>query len=198
MKAFKSFGPEKTVILAPVLVAGLAAAVLTVWFFHGPRRPLALRVPGTDQAPNGESGGSTNPVLSGKLLRFDGQPANLPGAWPGFRGPKGNAICPETIPLARAWQPSEPRELWSIEVGEGYAGAAVLNGRVYLLDYEQEKKQDALRCLSLGDGREIWRYGYHDSVKRNHGMSRTVPAVNEKLVVAIGPKCHVVCLEDKV
>ena len=80
-------------------------------------------------------------------------------------------------------------------MGEGYAGAAVLNGRVYLMDYDRDKKQDALRCLSLADGREIWRYAYPVSVKRNHGMSRTVPAVTDKLVVAMGPKCHVVCLD---
>jgi len=82
-----------------------------------------------------------------------------------------------------------------VEVGEGYAGAAILNGRVYLDDYLRDSKQDALRCLSLADGREIWRYAYPLSVKRNHGMSRTVPAVNDQIVVAMGPKCHVVCLD---
>jgi outer membrane protein assembly factor BamB len=81
-------------------------------------------------------------------------------------------------------------------VGDGYAGAVVLNGRVYLMDYDREKKQDALRCLSLADGREIWRYAYPVPVKRNHGMSRTTPAVTDKLVVAMGPKCNVVCVDS--
>ena len=117
-------------------------------------------MPGTDQAPGGELGGNANPVLAGKLVRSDGQPANLPGAWPQFRGPNRDGISRETVSLARAWQPSEPRELWAIDVGEGYAGAAVLNGRVYLMDYDRDQKQDALRCLSLADGREIWRYAY--------------------------------------
>jgi outer membrane protein assembly factor BamB len=195
MKAWKLFRRGKAELWASGLVVIVAAATLGVWFFRGAGRPLAVRVPGTDQAPGGESGSSTNPVLAGKLLRSDGRQADLPGAWPRFRGPNGDAISPETLSLARAWQPSEPRELWSVDVGEGYAGAAVIDGRVYLMDYDQEKKQDALRCLSLADGREIWRYAYHDSVKRNHGMSRTVPAVSEGLVVAIGPKCHVVCVD---
>jgi outer membrane protein assembly factor BamB len=80
-------------------------------------------------------------------------------------------------------------------MGEGYAGAAVLNGRVYVMDYDREKRRDSLRCLSLEDGREIWRYAYPVAVKRNHGMSRTMPAVSEKLVVTMGPKCHVACLK---
>jgi len=44
---------------------------------------------------------------------------------------------------------------------------------------------------SLADGREIWRFTYPVKVKRNHGMSRTVPAVNDRVAVAVGPKCHV-------
>jgi outer membrane protein assembly factor BamB len=85
--------------------------------------------------------------------------------------------------------------LWSVEVGEGYAGPAVHKGRVYLMDYDREKKQDALRCLSLADGREIWRFAYSVPVKRNHGMSRTVPVVNDKYAVSMGPKCHVACVD---
>jgi outer membrane protein assembly factor BamB len=193
----KKFGLAKTTLLVPVALGLLALLALTLWLRHGTDKPLALRVPGTDQAPGSESGG-TNPVLAGKLIArlFPDEPANLPGTWPQFRGPNRDGISPETVSLARAWQPSEPRELWAIDVGEGYAGVAVLDGRVYLMDYDRDKKQDALRCLSLADGREIWRYAYPVPVKRNHGMSRTVPTVTNGLVVAMGPKCHVVCLDS--
>jgi outer membrane protein assembly factor BamB len=73
----------------------------------------------------------------------------------------------------------------------------VLAGRVYVLDYDQEKKTDSLRCLSLADGEEIWRYSYPVKIKRYHGMSRTVPAVTDKYVVTMGPKCHVTCLDSQ-
>jgi outer membrane protein assembly factor BamB len=192
----KKSGLAKTTFLIPGVLGVVALVALALWFGRGSDKPLSLRVPGTDQAPGSESGSSTNPVLAGKLIRSDGQPANLPGAWPQFRGPNRDGISPETVPLGRAWQPGEPRELWAIDVGEGYAGPAVLNGRVYLMDYDRANKQDALRCLSLADGREIWRYAYPVPVKRNHGMSRTVPSVTDKLAVAMGPKCHVVCLDS--
>jgi outer membrane protein assembly factor BamB len=119
----------------------------------------------------------------------------MPGAWPQFRGPERNGISPEASRLAHEWGATGPRALWSMDIGEGYAGAAVRNGRVYLMDYDREHRQDTLRCLSLADGQEIWRYAYPVAVKRNHGMSRTVPAVTEKVVVAIGPKCHVLCVD---
>jgi outer membrane protein assembly factor BamB len=181
-------------LLIPGLLALAALAALALWFGRGAGRPLALRVPGTDQAPGAERGPHANPVLAGRLTRSDGQLANLPGAWPQWRGPNRDGVSTETTTLKPTWQASEPHELWGIDVGEGYAGVAVLDGRVYVMDYDRDKRQDALRCLSLADGREIWRYAYPDSVKRNHGMSRTVPAVTDKLVVAMGPKCHVVCL----
>jgi outer membrane protein assembly factor BamB len=192
MKQFASLRPG---LLVPGALALAALAALALWFGCGPGKPLALRVPGTDQAPGAELGSRANPVLAGKLIRSDGQAANLPGGWPQWRGPSRDGISAEPTPLKRTWQAAEPRELWAIDVGEGYAGAAIRDGRVYLMDYDRDKKQDALRCLSLADGREIWRYAYPVPVKRNHGMSRTVPTVTDKLLVAMGPKCHVVCLD---
>ena len=117
------------------------------------------------------------------------------GAWPRFRGENLDAINTENVPLARAWQGGRPTRLWSVELGEGYGGAAVHNGRVYVLDYDQDRKADVLRCLSLADGREIWQHAYNIEINRNHGITRTVPAVTDRWVVSLGPKCHVICLD---
>ena len=64
---------------------------------------------------------------------------------------------------------------------------------VYASDYLEEDKADALRCFSLISGEELWQRKYSVHVKRNHGMSRTVPAINDKYVVTMGPKGHVMC-----
>ena len=136
----KKPGLAKTTLLIPGALGLLALVAFALWFGRGSDKPLALRVPGTDQAPGSEGGASANPVLAGKLIRSDGQPANLPGAWPQFRGPNRDGISPETTSLARTWPPAQPRELWAIDVGEGYAGAAVLNGRVYLMDYDRDQQ----------------------------------------------------------
>jgi outer membrane protein assembly factor BamB len=177
-------------------VLGLVSlATLIVWIASGPGKPLALRIPGTDRGPGGESGTNVNAILAGKLVLSSGKPGTSTGAWPQFRGPDHDGISRAPAHLAHSWDTSGLRQLWGVEVGDGYAGPAVLNGRVYLMDYDREHKQDALRCLSAEDGTEIWRYAYPVAVKRNHGMSRTVPAVTERFVVAMGPKCHVICLD---
>lgn len=193
MKKSEMFSARMVVPTALGIAAAIALAAW--WLGWGSGKPLALRVPGTDQGPDGELGTNANAVLAGKLIKGPGQPANLEGSWPQFRGPHRDGIGTEPVSLTRSWGPGEPRVLWGVDLGEGYAGASVYKGRVYVLDYDRARRQDALRCLSLADGQEIWRYAYPVSVKRNHGMSRTTPAVTDNLLVAMGPKCHVVCLD---
>lgn len=180
---------------APAAIAAVLGVAVLLWLLRGVDPDITLRRPGADQPPGVEGVAGINPVLNGKVTPGEGKAADLPGDWPCFRGPDRTGIDPQARGLARAWPGAGPRAHWSIEVGEGYAGPAVRAGRVYLMDYDQARRQDALRCLSLADGREIWRFAYSIPVKRNHGMSRTVPSVTEHFVVAMGPKCHVVCLD---
>ncbi len=99
-----------------------------------------------------------------------------------------------SVNLARDWKTTPPREVWSLDVGEGYAGVAVRRGRVYLLDYDRDAKESALRCLSLAYGKELKRYAFPLTIKRSHGMARTAPAVTEIFVVALDSKDNVLCL----
>jgi outer membrane protein assembly factor BamB len=174
-------------------VFSVAILALTLWLW--PRsNGLLLRIPGTDAAPTGESAGN-NPVLAGKLISGPGRAENSSGAWPQFRGPNRDGIALEAAELSHDWKTTPPRELWSLEVGEGYAGAVIRAGRIYLLDYDRDAKQSALRCLSLADGKEIWRFSYPLIIKRNHGMTRTVPALAGDFLVALDSKCNVFCLD---
>jgi outer membrane protein assembly factor BamB len=179
----------------PAILAAAAFLLLALWLY--PSRPTGLepRNPGADQAPEGGNAGASNPVLQGKLQTSSAQPSPITEAFPQFRGPGRDGIVTTTATLARAWNTGQPRQLWSMPVGEGYAGPVISQGRVYLMDYDRDHQHDALRCLSLEDGRELWRFSYPVKIKRNHGMSRTVPAIHSNLVVAIGPKCHVLCLD---
>ena len=183
--------------IVPIVLALVGVMFVYVWVNRDTASQLSERLPGTtgpgllaDEAP------PTGPIR-GELIRFDGVASELPGGWPRFRGENFDNISRENYALSTSWPADGPKVLWSLDVGEGYAGAAVLNGRVYILDYDRENRADALRCLSLDDGREIWRYSYPVKVKRNHGMSRTVPAVTDKFVVTLGPKCHVTCLDSQ-
>ena len=182
--------------IGAVLIASGTAALwfLWGWFTYDPVM-ISMRVPGKDGTPTELRGHDRATDLRGKFETFDGVPANLPGTWPRFRGADASNIVRESISFPDQWGKTGPTVCWSVDLGEGHAGPVIMAGRVFLLDYDEKTKSDAIRCFSLADGREIWRRSYTVSVKRNHGMSRTVPAVTEKWLVTIGPRCHVVCLD---
>ena len=208
----------------PGIVLVICAFLLAFWFSSSRRAgDMSKRVPGTDSQPAGQVASSPNsaspntatapitpnsPTLqqgtSAQPGAITGSPSTpavsasipaLPGSWPRFRGADLDNVSIEKMPLSSSWKAGEPGIFWGLDVGEGHAGAAVVNSRVYLLDYDRAAQADVLRCLSFADGKELWRYSYGVIVKRNHGMSRTVPAVSGNYVVTLGPKCNVLCAD---
>ncbi|UCC98817.1 MAG: PQQ-like beta-propeller repeat protein [Phycisphaerales bacterium] len=180
----------------PVGLAVLGVVLLYVWLSADAAIDLTERVPPAQDTAQVLPDDEDVVKIQGELVQLDGVPADLPGAWPRFRGSNFDAVSIEDFSPTRTWPVGGPAVLWSIEVGEGYAGASILAGRVYIMDYDRQNQADVIRCLSLDDGQDIWRYSYPVKVKRWHGMSRTVPAVTEKYVVTMGPKCHVTCLDS--
>jgi outer membrane protein assembly factor BamB len=176
-------------------MATLAALCLVLWFESPPPQEIVLRTPGKMDRPVTKQ---EKVNLEGKFEKFDDAVIKPSGSWPRFRGVNYDNISTEKVELAKPWGEKGPPVLWSIDdLGEGYAGPAILNGRVYLLDYNEKEQSDSLRCFSLNDGKEIWRRSYKSRTKNNHGMSRTVPTVTDKYVVTIGPRCHVLCVDTE-
>jgi len=158
---------------------------------------VAQRLPGQDERP-AQSQQAENAELSvGRLVRFSGKASDIVGSWPRFRGLGYDAISTEATPLKESWPEAGLDVLWSMETGEGFAGAAIHGGCVYLMDYERSTTEESIRCFSLDDGEEIWRHTYVNKIKNNHGMTRTVPTVTDDFVVAMGSKCRVTCLSTK-
>lgn len=180
----------------PAVTAVVGVAAIVYWLSSVPEPDIRPRVPGLDRPVGTQSSQRQAVSLAGTLMKGEGTPSALSGDWPRFRGANLDAIWEDqTVTLAQSWDGNGPRRLWSIPVGEGFAAAAIREGCVYLIDYDREKEQDVVRCLSLDDGRDIWQFRYPNTVKRNHGMSRTIPTVTDKYVISIGPKCHVSCLD---
>ncbi|MBS3820491.1 MAG: PQQ-binding-like beta-propeller repeat protein [Planctomycetes bacterium] len=202
--------PKLITLGIPAALAVLAAAVLGIWafpvvpgdvqarypafvrdWFHTDLPQVGIRLP----QPQSAQGVDREAVdIGGIFQRFDAEPGPaIPGEWPAFRGRDRDNIDRSMVPLIRRFPPEGPTELWRIDLGEGYAGPAVLDSRVYVLDYDQDRKADMLRCFDLATGKELWRRGYDIYIKRQHGISRTVPAVSDRYVVTLGPKCQVMC-----
>jgi len=118
----------------------------------------------------------------------------LAADWPQWRGPGRDNMSTETG-LLRAWPEGGPEILWKTPVAEGYAGAAIKGDRLYINDYDAEKKAHWVRAISMADGKDIWGWSYPVTIRPNHGITRTVPAVGATLVFSLDPKAQLHALD---
>ncbi|HHU34968.1 MAG TPA: PQQ-binding-like beta-propeller repeat protein [Bacteroidetes bacterium] len=184
---------RRYIIVSLFAFAGLAS--LVAWMATDPTRDFTASMPGADNRGI-EVAVEENIVIGEFFALFENDVVGgYTGKWPRFRGVNYDNIVTERQDIKDSWSDADPEIRWTIELGEGHAGAAIYEGRVYILDYIEESREDALRCFSLSDGEELWRRSYGVHIKRNHGMSRTVPAVTERYVVTIGPRCQVMCVD---
>jgi len=180
-----------------ILTAAVLAMVASFawWLAHNPVPDFTKSLPGSDHRPP-RADSLTELVHIGEYFNASGGGLTAgTESWPRFRGFDFDNISKSNIKLIDAFGGKIPKILWTIDLGEGHAGAAIFKGAVYVLDYDELKRSDILRCINLADGKEVWQRGYRVTIKRNHGMSRTVPAVTEKYIVSIGPRAHVMCLD---
>jgi outer membrane protein assembly factor BamB len=116
--------------------------------------------------------------------------------WPQFRGPSRDNISRATG-LPRKWSASGPKVLWSVPVAQGYAGAAIVGGRVFHNDYDEKKGEWCTNCRTLADGKLIWQFREAREIRPNHAITRTVPAVDSRFVYSFDPKAVLHCLDAK-
>lgn len=186
--------PDRFLKSLPIVLILIGILAIGYWLFKDPTKAFTESVPGKDNVVSGDS--SSEQVSIGSLFEhFADETSTLTGSWTQFRGSRSDNVKHSEVPLIASFGGKKPPIVWSVELGEGHSGAAIYKGKAYLLDYDETKKADQLRCFSLVTGKELWRRGYKVLIRRNHGMSRTVPAVTEKYILTMGPRGHVMCLE---
>lgn len=178
-------------ILITLLIIIAFGAILW-WLGNDPAGKLQINVAGADNRGDGTI--SQEVELGSIYEKYSSEYSELSESWPRFRGSDFRNIYRSSVNLIERFPEGGPKLLWSVELGEGHSGAAIYEGLAYVMDYDEELRADLLRCFSLTEGKELWRCGYRINIKRNHGMSRTIPAVTEDYILTMGPMCHVMCL----
>lgn len=96
--------------------------------------------------------------------------------WPQYLGPDRNAVSSEKG-LMRSWPADGPKVLWTVPLGEGFGGAAISEGKVYVYD-RVEDKTNILRCLDLMTGKEEWTFSNDSPGSVSFDGSRSVPTID--------------------
>ena len=116
-----------------------------------------------------------------------------PQDWPQYLGPNRNSMSDQKG-ILRSWPENGPEVLWTVNVGRGYGGPVVKNGKVYLLDRDDEVG-DNLMCFDFSSGKELWNFGYEAPGSVMFPGSRSVPAVDGNYVYSCGHNGDLYCID---
>ncbi len=80
--------------------------------------------------------------------------------WPQWRGPLRDGVWRETGVVEKFSAPQLPIQ-WHAEIGPGYSGPTVAQGRVYITDRQTEPAQvERIHCFDAATGQPIWNHTY--------------------------------------
>ena len=113
--------------------------------------------------------------------------------WPQYLGPNRNSMSDQKG-ILRSWPQKGPEVLWTAEVGIGFGGPVVKEGKVYLLDRD-DKVGDKLKCYDLSSGKELWSFGYEAPGSVMFPGSRSVPALDGNRIYTCGPYGNLYCID---
>lgn len=142
-----------------------------------------------------------------------GLPITLIAAdWPQWMGPNRDAVWAETG-ILKSFPEGGPKVLWRKAVGGGYAGPAVVDGKVFITDkflkpgtvepkdpFAGDKMNvpatERVLCLDAASGKEIWKHEYPVTYKIQYPAGpRCTPTVQDGKVYALGAMGNLCCLE---
>ncbi|MBN2031515.1 PQQ-like beta-propeller repeat protein [bacterium] len=113
--------------------------------------------------------------------------------WPQYLGPNRDSTSPQKG-LLRTWPENGPEVLWTVDVGIGYGGPVVKDGKVYLLDRD-DQVGDNLRCFDLSNGKELWNFSYRAPGNIDHPGSRSIPTLDGSYIYTCGPYGNLYCID---
>lgn len=131
------------------------------------------------------------------LVSVVAPPIALGDDWPQWRGPKRDGVWRETGIVDRFDTPRlEP--VWRVEIGAGYSGPTVANGRVYVTDrLTQPKQVERIHCFDEKTGKSLWTHSYdcpYRNVSYQAGPRASVTIDNGR-AYAVGTMGHFFCLD---
>lgn len=116
--------------------------------------------------------------------------------WPQYLGPDRNSTSAQKG-ILRSWPENGPEVIWTANVGIGFGGPVIKDGKVYLLDRNEQDGKDIFRCFDFSNGKELWKYTYDAPGTVQFPGSRSVPAIDGNLVYSCGQNGDLYCFDVK-
>jgi outer membrane protein assembly factor BamB len=106
--------------------------------------------------------------------------------WPQFHGPNRDNQSAETG-FNWDWPKGGPPVAWKLDVGEGWAGAAVSGDR--LVFFHRAANEEIVECLDPATGKEKWKFAYRTRYRDQFGKDegpRATPLIAGDKIFTLG------------
>ena len=128
--------------------------------------------------------------------------------WPQWMGPNRDNVWNETGILDK-FPEGGPKIVWRQPIGNGYAGPAVANGKVFVSDYlskadvkvdnfkgETFSGTERIKALDAATGKQLWQHEYPVTYKISYPSGpRCTPTVADGKVYFLGAVGNLICCE---
>jgi len=117
--------------------------------------------------------------------------------WPQWRGIHRDGVWTETGLVDRFESARLPLR-WRVELGSGYCGPTVADGRVYVMDrVTQPTRQERVQCFDAATGKPLWAYAYdcvYEKVQYEAGPRASV-TLDAGRAYTLGTMGHLHCFD---
>jgi outer membrane protein assembly factor BamB len=128
--------------------------------------------------------------------------------WPQWKGQNRDGVWHETG-IVKTFPAGGPKVLWRAAVAGGYAGPAVMAGRVFVADYLPEtpatnnpdarttlRGKERVLCFDAAKGTQLWAHEYECPYNISYPAGpRATPTVDGDRVYTLGAEGHLHCLQ---
>jgi len=130
--------------------------------------------------------------------------------WAQWMGPMRDGVWREKG-IIKTFPAEGPKVRWRTKLGGGYAGPAVVKGRVYVTDKqlpsgstdpsnpfkrERQTATERVLCLDDKDGSIVWKHEYDCPYTVSYPAGpRTTPVIEDGFVYTLGSEGHLLCLK---
>ena len=116
--------------------------------------------------------------------------------WPQWGGPQRDLAWHEKGIVKELKTKELLPRVWSTPIGAGYAGPAVANDKVFVMD--RSATGERVLCLDAESGKEIWKHEYAARYTVSYPLGpRCTPTIDDGRVYTVGAMGHLFCLEEK-
>lgn len=117
--------------------------------------------------------------------------------WPDWRGANRDGVWKENGIISKFESENIPHK-WSVDIGSGYSGPTIANGKVYVTDLiEKPVQTEGVLCFDEETGEKIWEYRYdclYQGVGYPAGPRASVIIDNGK-AYSLGTMGHLFCFD---